>query len=91
MTVKDAIKMMSYGTCYEIRGAYSGKVYHRSYSNNSKNLEKYYDRELSDTPFYADVRIRGTESNHWCIAVIVIWMFDYDLVSGADMRGNDNG
>ena len=78
MTVAEAIKMLQ-GTPYEIKGAYSGKVYHRSYTNSSKNLDKYVDREVTDTPFYADMRIRGSETNHWCMAVIVIWMHDYEL------------
>lgn len=78
MTVSEAIKMLQ-GTPYEIKGAYSGKVYHRSYTNSSKNLDKYVDREVTDTPFYADMRIRGSEANHWCMAVIVIWMYDYEL------------
>lgn len=38
MTVKEAIKLFAYGTAYEIKGAYSGKTYHKSYMNSSKNL-----------------------------------------------------
>lgn len=79
MTVKEAIKLFSSGTAYEIKGAYSGKIYHKSYLNSSKNLDKYADREVTDSPFYADMRLRGSDSNHWCIPVIVIWMHDYDL------------
>lgn len=79
MTVSEAIKLFSYGTAYEIKGAYSGKIYHKSYMNSSKNLDKYANREVTIEPFFADMRIRGTGSNHWCIPVIVIWMHDYDL------------
>lgn len=79
MTVKEAIKLFSYGTAYEIQGAYSGKTYYKSYLNSSKKLDKYADREVTDSPFYADMRLRGSDSNHWCIPVIVIWMYDYDL------------
>jgi len=82
MTVKDIIKMFSYGQCYEIKGAYSGKTYHKSYVNSSKNLDKYADREVTDTPIYTDMRIRGADTNHWCVSVIVIWMHDYDLQGG---------
>ena len=82
MTVNDIIKLFSYGQAYEIRGAYSGKIYHKSYVNSKKNLEKYLDREVSDTPLYTDMRIRGTDTNHWCISVMVIWMSDYDLCEG---------
>ena len=79
MTVNEAIKLFTYGTVYEIKGSYSGKIYHKSYMNNSKNLDKYANMEVLDEPFYADMRLRGAGSNHWCIPVIVIWMCDYDL------------
>ena len=77
MTVNEAIKLLAYGTAYEIKGAYSGKIYHKSYINSSKNLDKYANMEVTDTPFYTDMRIRGSESNHWCVPVIGIWMHDY--------------
>ena len=79
MTVGEAIKLFTYGTAYEIKGAYSGKIYHKSYVNTSKNLDKYANREVTDKPFYADMSLRGSDDNHWCIPVIVIWMYDYDL------------
>ena len=79
MKVKEAIKLLTSGTAYEIRGAYSGKIYHKSYMNSSKNLDKYANREVTDEPFYTDMRLRGSDINHWCIPVIVIWMHDYDL------------
>lgn len=79
MTVNEAIKLLAYGTAYEIKGAYSGKIYHKSYRNSSKNLDRYANREVMDEPFYVDMRLRGSDVNHWCIPVIVIWMYDYDL------------
>ena len=54
MTVNEAIKLLAYGTAYEIKGAYSGKIYHKSYMNSSKNLDKYANMEVTDKPFYAD-------------------------------------
>ena len=84
MTIKDAVDMLSYGTPYEIKGAYSGKVYHKSYINSNKNFEKYVNKEVVDTPFYVDLRLRGADTNSWCIAVVVIWMCDYDDVSKHD-------
>lgn len=78
MKVKDIIGMFSYGQPFEIRGAYSGKTYHKSYVNGEKNLQKYLDREVNDTPIYSDMRVRGSDTNHWSISVIVIWMHDYD-------------
>lgn len=79
MTVKDIIGMLSYGQPFEIRGACSGKIYHKSYVNSAKNLQKYLDKEVNDTPIYSDMRIRGSDTNHWCMSVIVIWMHDYDM------------
>ena len=79
MTVREVINLFNYGQAYEIRGAYSGKTYHKSYSNSSKNLDKYIDKDVTDSPIYTDMRMRGTDTNHWCTAVIVIWMYDYDL------------
>lgn len=80
MTVADILKLLSYGQAYEIKGAFSGKIYHRSYINSSKNLEKYLNREVCDAPIYTDMRIRGTDDNHWCMSVIGIWMHDYEEV-----------
>ena len=79
MSVKEAIELLSYGTAYEIRGAYSGKIYHKSYINSSKNLDKYADKEVTDEPFYTHLAMRGTNDNEWCFSVIGIWMYDYDL------------
>lgn len=80
MTVKEAINLLSYGTAYEIKGAYSGRIYHRSYINSSKNLDKYADKEVTENPFYTTLAIRGvTFANEWCIAVVGIWMYDYDM------------
>ncbi len=79
MTVKEAVDLLSYGVAYEIKGAYSGKIYHRSYVNNSKNLDKYANREVTEEPFYSDMRLRGDGSNKWVMSIIGIWMHDYDL------------
>lgn len=76
MTVREAKNLLAYGTAYEIRGAYSGKVYHRSYVNSSKNFDKYANREVPDSPFYTALRLRGNEINEWCMSVIGIWMYD---------------
>lgn len=86
MTVKEAIDLLAYGTVYEIKGAYSGKTYHKSYLNSSKNLDKYAEREVTDSPFFTALMLRGSEANQWCIPVIVIWMHDYDLQRQAEER-----
>lgn len=82
MTVKEAIALLSYGTAYEIRGAYDGKTYHKSYVNSSKNLDKYAEQEVTAAPFYPDMRMRGSDTNRWIIPVIVVWMHDYELRRG---------
>lgn len=79
MSVKEAIELLSYGTAYEIRGAYSGRIYHRSYANSSKNLDKYADRDVLESPFFTRLVMRGKDNNEWCSSVVGIWMYDYDL------------
>jgi hypothetical protein len=79
MTVKEAVDLLGYGVAYEIKGAYSGKIYHKSYVNGSKNFDKYANREVTETPFYSDMRLRGADSNKWVMSIIGIWMYDYDL------------
>lgn len=80
MTVKEAINLLSYGTAYEIKGAYSGRIYHKSYKNSIKNLEKFADKEVTDDPFYTTLALIGSKHvNEWCIAVVGIWVHDYDM------------
>ena len=79
MTVKEAKELLGYGVMYEIQGAYSGKTYYKSYMNTSKLFDKYADKEVTESPFYIDMRLRGTESNRWCVPVVTISMYDYDL------------
>lgn len=78
MTVKDAVFMIS-DSPFELKGSYSGKVYHKSYLNSQKNFEKYAKFEVIDRPFYPDIRLVGNEYNHRAVGVIVIWMCDYDI------------
>lgn len=85
MTVKEAIDQLSYGTAYEIKGAYSGKIYHRSYINRSQNLDRYAEQKVTETPYYTKMVIRGEgSSNEWTISIIGIWMHDYELKKGRE-------
>ena len=79
MTVNEAIKTLAYGADFEIRGAYSGKTYHKSYYNNSKNLDKYAEMEVISQPYYTDLIIKDGIKGKYCSPVIVIYMHDYDL------------
>lgn len=82
MTVKEAVALLQYGTDYEVRGAYSGKVYRRS-TNSSKNFDKYADREVTDSPFSIGLKLNKFDGiGEWCKPIVQIWMHDYDIVKG---------
>ena len=51
MTVREAINLLAYGTAFYIKGAYSGKIYHKSYENRKEHLEKFLDEHVSLEPF----------------------------------------
>ena len=78
MTVREAIKLYSYGQEFYIKGAYSGKIYHKSYENKKEHLEKYLDERVSENPFFTDLytpkRKYGTAYTY---PIIGIWMSDY--------------
>ena len=77
MTIKDATDLLHYGTDFEIKGAYSGKIYHSTRRNKRENLEKYFDKEVTDEPFYAKLTV--DKDLEYCRPIIGIWMYDYDL------------
>lgn len=78
MTVREAIKLFSYGQEFYIKGAYSGKIYHKSYENKKEHLEKYLNERVSENPFFTDLyttkRKYGTAYTY---PIIGIWMSDY--------------
>ena len=57
MTVKEAVSLLHYGTHFEIKGSYSGKIYHNTMRNKRKNIEKYYDQTVVDEPFFVNMAI----------------------------------
>lgn len=79
MKVREAIALMAYGTCYEIKGAYSGKIYHKSWVNKKEHAEKFYDETTTDNPFYATGRMSAVTGTAYFSPVIGIWMHDYYL------------
>lgn len=90
MTVKEMVALIGYGSAYEIRGAYSGRIYHRSYNNGGSNLAKYSENAVTDTPLYTTLRLRGDDvSNGWCVPVIGIWMDDYDIARRKGKRDDE--
>lgn len=79
MTVSEAISLLEYGTNYEIKGSYSGKIYHRSWINKKKHVEQFYNETTMDAPFYATGRMSKVTGTAFFTPVIGIWMHDYYL------------
>ena len=79
MKVREAIALLAYGTNYEIKGAYSGKIYHRSWVNKKEHVEKFYDETATDNPFYVTGRMSKVTGMAFFSPVIGIWMHDYYL------------
>lgn len=85
MKVRDALSLLSYGTEYEIKGSYSGKIYHRSWINKKDHIEQFYDETVINNPFYCGIRINKTTGlGEWARPVIGIWMHDYYLCNPED-------
>ena len=81
MKVEEAISLLNYGTNFEIKGSFSGKIYHRSWINNKKHAEQFYNETTISDPFYATGRISNVTGTAYFIPVIGIWMHDYDIVN----------
>lgn len=81
MTVKDIITLIAHNNAYEIRGAYSGKIWYKSYYHSNKRLERFLDMNVMNKPISTHLVMRG-DVNEWVMPVIVIWMYDRDLVEG---------
>lgn len=81
MKVGEAISLLSYGTNFEIKGSYSGKIYHRSWINKKEHAEQFYDETTISDPFYATGRISNVTETAFFTPVIGIWMHDYYIVN----------
>jgi hypothetical protein len=80
MTVREAIDLLDYGTAFYIKGACSGKIYHKSYENKKEHLEKFLDKPVSRQPFFTDLYTsKAKYSQAYTYPVIGIWMNDYYL------------
>ena len=88
MKVREAIALLAYGTEYEIKGAYSGKIYHSTRRNKRENLEKYFDKEVTDEPFYTKLTV--DKDLEYCRPIIGIWMYDYNLCCKGRKDGDAN-
>ena len=90
MKVREAIALLAYGTDYEIKGSYSGKIYHRSWKNKREHVEQFYDETVADNPFYSNIRVNSTTGiGTWASPVIGIWMHDYYMCKEVVEDGND--
>lgn len=78
MKVREALSMLAYGEAFYLKGAYSGKVYHKSYVNKQENLEKYLDEHVVDEPFFTDLYTpKRKYGRPYTYPIIGIWMSDY--------------
>lgn len=78
MTVKEAINLFAYGEAFYIKGAYSGKIYHKSYENRKEHLEKFLDEHVSNPPFFTDLyTTKKKYGTAYTYPIIGIWMSDY--------------
>lgn len=77
MTVREAINLLGYGEAFYIKGAYSGKIYHKSYENRQEHLEKFLDERVTDEPFFTDLYTSKKKySPVYTYPIIGIWMSD---------------
>lgn len=87
MTVREAINLLAYGTPFYIRGAYSGKIYHKSYENKKEHLEKFLDESVSLEPFFTDLYTpKAKYSQAYTYPVIGIWMSDYYICHPEELK-----
>lgn len=81
MKVGEAISLLNYGTNFEIKGSFSGKIYHRSWINKKEHAEQFYNETTISNPFYATGRISNVTGTAYFTPVIGIWMHDYYIVN----------
>ena len=77
MTIKDIISLFQYGTDFEVKGAYSGRIYYNSRRHKQNTLKKYYDLEVVENPIYSKLAV--DKDTEYCRPIIGIWVHDYDL------------
>ena len=85
MTVKEAIDLLAYGTEFYLIGSYSGKIYHRSWTNTEEHLKQFLDNTTYSTPFRADIYPRKNKFQPtYGFGVIGIYFYDYELCNKED-------
>ncbi len=90
MKVKEAIKMLEYGTPFYLKGAYSGKTYHKSYENKKEHLEKFLDENVLPTPFFTDLyTTKKKYSTAYTYPIVGIWVSDYYICHPEENKKDD--
>lgn len=91
MTVREAIALLGYGEDYYLKGAYSGKTYHKSWDNKKEHLEKYLDENVHEAPFFADLYVPKEKysASRYARTVIGIWMSDYYICHPEEKEKSD--
>ena len=73
MTVRDIVKLLSYGTRWKLVGARTGKKLCDSF-NKDKTKEKYMDMPVVDNPIVADFYVSKNTFNDYVTPMISIWV-----------------
>lgn len=89
MVVKDVLGMLFYGTPFEIKGAYSGKVYHKSWVNSKAHAEQFLNRTVLDCemiyPTFVTQKRDGIGES--IRPAVGIWMHDYQETNNDNKQG----
>ena len=72
MKVADLIKLLSYGTRYKLIGAKTGLPLYKSWAN--KNLDKFKDLDVADTPIDASFQIQRETMPESIRPIIIIYV-----------------
>lgn len=91
MKIREAVALLSYGQAFYIKGAHSGKIYHKSYENKKEHLEKYLDESVSDEPFFTDLYTQKRKYGQpYTYPVIGIWMSDYYICHPEELHSEES-
>ena len=89
MKIGEAVSLLDYGTNFEIKGSYSGKIYHRSWVNKKEHAEIFYDETTYTHPYSVTGRMSEAAGTAFFTPVIGIWMSDYYIVN-PDKKGSES-
>lgn len=91
MKIREAVALLNYGQAFYIKGAHSGKIYHKSYENKKEHLEKYLDESVSGEPFFTDLYTSKRKyGQSYTYPVIGIWMSDYYICHPEELHREES-